>query len=224
MRLLIVEDDHELAKGLANSLTQSGFYTEVVHTGHGALACCQTRRWDAIILDLGLPDIDGLAVLRKLRRLVSTPVLILTARCDLNDRVDGLDAGGDDYLAKPFALRELEARIRALLRRGAPQDAPVRFGDLLFDPAARQANVRGQELTLTAREITALELLLGRPGRVVSKAQFLDALYDDADSINPSLIEVHISRLRRKFLDAQSSVSIRALRGLGYRLETGTDL
>lgn len=219
MRLLIVEDDRDLAKGLANSLTPSGFITEVVHTGHNAIAQCQQQQWDAIILDLGLPDLDGLSVLRKIRRYSSTPVLILTARCEVNDRVDGLDAGGDDYLAKPFALRELEARLRALLRRANPQDSEVRFGDIRFDTASRETLVGNKDPGLTARELATLELLLQRPGRVVSKSRFIDALYDASEEINPSMIEVHISRLRKKLGDAGSKVIVRALRGLGYRLE-----
>lgn len=220
MRFLLVEDDRDLAQGLSSSLAQSDYPTDVVYYGRDALAACSTQTYDLVILDLGLPDMDGLEVLRRLRRngLVA-PVLILTARFDLDDRVSGLDAGGDDYLAKPFALPELEARVRALLRRGAPVEACIQFSDLLFEPATLQASVAGRDLGLTAAEATVLELLLRRPGRVVSKTQFVDAIYDHADEKNPTMIEVFVSRLRRKLAEAGSHAQIRALRGLGYRLE-----
>jgi DNA-binding response OmpR family regulator len=222
MPLLIVEDDRELAHGLSSSLAQSGYATEIAADGKAAIAACQRTDYDLVILDLGLPDLDGIEVLRRLRGAgLAAPVLILTARFDLDDRVSGLDAGGDDYLAKPFALPELEARIRALLRRTVPQLVRVTFGDIDFEPATRQASVHGRELPLTAAETTVLGLLLRRPGRVVSKSQFAAELYDHADDKNPAMIEVFISRLRRKLADAQSPVLIRALRGLGYRLEGG---
>jgi DNA-binding response OmpR family regulator len=221
--LLLVEDDREVAQGLVSSLAQSDYATDVARDGHAAISACKKTAYQLVILDLGLPDLDGINVLRRLRQNgLTAPVLILTARYDLDDRVRGLDAGGDDYLAKPFALSELEARIRALLRRGGPTDAPVKFGDLSFDLAERQASVGGQALALTAGETAVLELLLRRPGRVVSKSQFLDSVYDHAADAIPSMIEVFISRLRRKLVQAQSQVQIQALRGLGYRLEEGT--
>lgn len=223
MPLLLVEDDRELAHGLSSSLAQSGYATDVVFDGQAAIAACAGTAYDLVILDLGLPDLDGLEVLRRLRNAgMVAPVLILTARFDLDDRVSGLDAGGDDYLAKPFALPELEARMRALLRRGLPQEARVTFSDVVFEPATRQASVHGRELGLTAAEATVLGLLLRRPARVVSKTQFADALYDHAEEKNPAMIEVFVSRLRRKLADAGSQVVIRALRGLGYRIEDGS--
>lgn len=223
MPILLVEDDRELAHGLSSSLAQSDYLTEVVFDGRGALAACQAASYDLVILDLGLPDMDGLEVLRRLRGSgMIAPVLILTARIDLDDRVLGLDAGGDDYLAKPFALPELEARVRALLRRAMPGESRVVFGDLAFEPAAKQASVHGRALTLTAAEATVLQLLLRRPGRVVSKSQFGDAIYDHPDEKNPAMIEVFVSRLRRKLGEAQSQVRIGTLRGLGYRLEGGS--
>lgn len=222
MPILLVEDDRELAHGLSSSLAQSDYATEVVFDGHAAIAACKQTDYDLVILDLGLPDLDGLEVLRRLRKGgMAAPVLILTARFDLDDRVSGLDAGGDDYLAKPFALPELEARIRALLRRGAPQESRVHFCDIEFEPASKHASVHGKELALTAAEASVLGLLLRRPGRVVSKSQFVDDIYDHADEKNPAMIEVFVSRLRRKLADANSQVLIRALRGLGYRLEDG---
>jgi DNA-binding response OmpR family regulator len=220
MPILLVEDDRELAHGLRSSLAQSDYATDVAFDGAAAIAACKQTAYDLLILDLGLPDMDGLEVLRRLRRVgMSAPVLILTARFDLDDRVSGLDAGGDDYLAKPFALPELEARIRALLRRGAPQESRIQFCDIAYEPASRQASVHGRELALTAAEAAVLGMLLRRPGRVVSKSQFVDEIYDHADEKNPAMIEVFVSRVRRKLAEAQSRTLIRALRGLGYRLE-----
>lgn len=220
MRLLIVEDDRELANGLVSVLAQAHYATDLVHGGEAALAACATMTYQLVILDLGLPDRDGIEVLRELRhRHMTSPVLVLTARDALQDRVRGLDAGADDYLVKPFALDELEARVRALLRRGAAPDPSLGFGLLEFDARTRVATVKGQDLALTAREAAVLELLLQRPGRVVSKQQLLDSLYGWGDEVNPSAIEVFVSRLRRKLGEAEAGVGIRALRGLGYRLE-----
>ena len=222
--LLLVEDDRDLAQGLASSLAQSGYLTEVVHQGHAALEACKKKAYQMVILDLGLPDLDGITVLRRLRQSgMTAPVLVLTARLDVNDRVLGLDAGGDDYLAKPFALAEVEARIRALLRRTTSGSNRIKFSELTFDLTTREAMVGNRAIVLTASELAILELLLRRPGKVVSKSQFLDAVYDHGEDPNPAMIEVFISRLRRKLNDAQAGVHIRALRGLGYRLEDSSD-
>lgn len=221
MAFLIVEDDSELASGLSKSLAQSGWQARVASTAHEALAACRGETFELIILDLGLPDMDGMQLLRTLRsqRLSAAPILILTARYDVDARVAGLDAGGDDYLGKPFVLNELEARIRALLRRGAPVQALVRFGSLAFDPTSRQASVRGAPLDLTAYETRVLEALLTRPGRIVPKPQLLDALYQDEEDPSASRVEILVSRLRRKLSETGARVGIRSLRGLGYRLE-----
>jgi DNA-binding response OmpR family regulator len=220
VRLLLVEDDLELANGLVNSLAQSDYVTDAVHSGHAAVTACATTPYQLVILDLGLPDLDGMEVLRRLRRQgLASPVLILTARDDLQDRILGLDAGGDDYLTKPFAIRELEARIRALLRRGSSTGTTLRFGELEFDPASRQVTIQGREMALTARELSVLELLLRRPGRVVSKHQLIESIYGWTNEANPSTIEVFVSRLRRKLDNAGAKIKIRVLRGLGYRLE-----
>jgi DNA-binding response OmpR family regulator len=220
VRLLLVEDDLELANGLVNSLAQASYIADVVYTGHAAVTACATTSYELVILDLGLPDLDGLEVLRRLRlQGFAAPILILTARDDLQDRVLGLDAGGDDYISKPFAIAELDARIRALLRRGGSASATLRFGALDFDPASRQASVLGQEIALTARELAILELLLRRPGRVVSKRDLFESVYDWDDDTSLSVIEVFVSRLRRKLDQADAGINIRVLRGLGYRLE-----
>ncbi len=220
MRLLVIEDDLELANGLVNALGQSHHAAEAVHTGQAALALCAVTQYDLVILDLGLPDGDGIALLRRLRlQGLAAPVLILTARDHLQDRIAGLDAGADDYLAKPFALGELEARIRALWRRGASTNPLLSFGRIEFDPASRQLAVQGKPVAATARELAVLELLLRRSGGVVSKNQMIESLYTWDQEVNPTMIEVFVSRLRRKLERADAGVEIRALRGLGYRLE-----
>lgn len=224
MRLLLVEDDLELANGLVNTLAQSNYAADAVHCGRDAVAACQTTAYRLIILDLGLPDEDGISVLRRLRTNgLTAPVLILTARDDLKDRIAGLDAGGDDYLTKPFAFGELEARLRALLRRSHVDQNLRVFGEVEFDPGSRIASVKGRELDLTAREAAVLELLLARPGRVVSKQAMVESLYSWDQEANPSAIEVFVSRLRRKLDDAGAGVGVRVLRGLGYRLELQPD-
>ncbi|MEI7612558.1 MAG: response regulator transcription factor [Betaproteobacteria bacterium] len=220
MRLLLVEDDLELANGLVNTLAQSDYVTDAVHTGQEAVTACAALIYQLVILDLGLPDEDGISVLHRLRNHgLRAPVLILTARDDLKDRIRGLDAGADDYLSKPFEFGELEARIRALLRRGLTTSGAQHYGEIEFDPVSRFALVRGSELDLTARELAVLEMLLLRPGKVVSKQQMLDSLYSWEHETSPSVIEVFVSRLRRKLDEANAGVSIRVLRGLGYRLE-----
>ena len=219
MRLLLIEDDAELADALQQSLAQSGYAVDVAHTGHAGRAACAATRYEMMILDLGLPDVDGLTLLRELRAQGATaPVLILTARGELDDRIAGLDAGGDDYLAKPFALGELEARVRALLRRG-PDAGPqcVQFGQLSYEAATRRVTVEGADLDLTARELSVLETLLRRPRALVSKEQLFESLYSWDSEANLNAIEVYVSRLRKKLEPA--NVGIRMFRGLGYRLE-----
>ena len=221
MRLLLVEDDPELGDGLVFALQQTNYAVDWVRSGRDALAALEGFTYGLIVLDLGLPDTDGVDVLSTARRKgLLTPVLILTARDELQDRIQGLDAGGDDYLVKPFAIRELEARIRALLRRGQAASPTIHVGSLEFDRNSRSAMVGRSTLNLTAREISVLELLLQRPGKVVSKQQIVESIYDWSAEANPTAVEVFVSRLRRKLEDADAKVSIRVLRGLGYRLET----
>jgi DNA-binding response OmpR family regulator len=219
MRILLIEDDPELADGLQQSLAQSGYAVDVARTAQEARRACGVTRYAMLVLDLGLPDADGLDLLRELRaREIAAPVLILTARGGLDDRIAGLDAGGDDYLAKPFALGELEARVRALLRRGT-ETAPteLHLGRLAFDPSTRRADVEVTDLDLTARELAVLEILLRRPRALTSKEQLFESLYTWDSEANVSAIEVYISRLRKKLEPA--GVAIRMFRGLGYRLE-----
>ena len=221
MRLLLVEDDLELSNGLVHALAQSRYATDAVHSGRDALTACATTAYQLVILDLGLPDLDGVEVLRRLRRDgVSMPVLILTARDDIQHRVRALDAGGDDYLSKPFDLAELEARIRALLRRGDPTGATLRLGAIAFEPTTRHVTVHDVELEVTARELAVLELLMRRAGRIISKKQIFDSVYSSDDAAGMSNVEVLVSRLRRKLVNAHAGAGIRVFRGMGYRLES----
>ncbi|TAK98900.1 MAG: response regulator transcription factor [Rhodospirillaceae bacterium] len=220
MRLLVVEDDQQLAEGLVGSLMQSSYEVQLCTTGDAALAACATSTYDLVVLDLTLPDMDGIDVLRRMRAEgMHSPVIILTARDQLSHRVRGLDIGADDYLVKPVALAELEARIRAQLRRARGGGAQLKFGAVEIDELDRHASVNGQRLDLTARELAVLEVLVRRQGRIVGKEQLFDDIYEAESDARTSALEVHISRLRKKLLAQGARVGIRALRGLGYRLE-----
>jgi len=222
VRILIAEDDPILADGLAASLRDSGHSVDCVATGEKADCAISMFEFDLLILDLGLPRMSGLDVLKRLReRNHDLPVLILTAQDGVDDRVRGLDLGADDYLAKPFALEELKARVRALARRGpAGKPAPVEFGRLTFDQAGRVARVGGAVLELSARELALLELLLLRVDRTVSKAQLLDHMCEWGEEVSTNAIEVYVHRLRRKLESA--GVEIVTLRGIGYRIRETT--
>jgi two-component system OmpR family response regulator len=222
MRLLIVEDDQLLADGLSRSLKQAGFATDLASDGEQADHMLISQAYDLVILDLGLPKFDGLELLRRLRKRASStgtvPVLILTARDSLEDRVKGLDLGADDYLTKPFELPELEARVRALVRRGKfGSTARLTHGHLSFDTVGRQALIDESPLELSARELSVLESLLLRAGRVVSKEQIADQLTGWGEEVGANAIEVYVHRLRKKLEPAE--VRIRTIRGLGYMLE-----
>lgn len=218
MRILVVEDDAALARVLGEGLGRMGLTVEHAAGGRLAEAMLAVRYFDALILDLGLPDLSGLDVLRHLRaRNKALPVLILTARDAVSDRVAGLDAGADDYLVKPFDFTELEARLRALFRRSeAARHGRVTFGRLGFEMHHRQAFVDQTPLALSARETAVLELLIQRAGRVVSKEALLDHLAQTTD-VGENAIEVYVHRLRKKLVG--SGVSVRTLRGLGYLLD-----
>jgi len=219
LRILIVEDDPALADGLARSLDQSGYAVDCVTNGERANTMLQDAVYDLAILDLGLPRLDGTEVLRRLRqRGGKTPVLVLTARDAVEDRVLGLDIGADDYMTKPFNLVELEARVRALIRRGQlGSNAALICGKLEFDPAARRARCGENALVLSAREIGVLEILMLRQGKVVSKEQIMEALCNWDEDLGDNAIEVYIHRLRKKL--ESSAAGIRTIRGLGYLLE-----
>ena len=219
MRILLVEDDAVLGDGLSRSLTDWGFDVTLAKTAAYADTALVTQPYDLLILDLGLPDKDGREVLRHLRARKSTiPVLILTARDALNDRVGGLELGADDYLTKPFELRELEARIRALLRRcHGSFDHDIRFGLLALNTRDQQIACDGMPLALPPREYGVLEALMLQSGRVVSKDSIAQRLAQRSEELANNAIEVYIHRLRKR-LEA-FGISIRTVRGLGYLLE-----
>ena len=220
MRVLLVEDNDTLADALSRSLAKQDYAVDVLKEGDFADEVLATQTYDLIILDLGLPGMDGLEVLRNLRRRGSTsPVLILTARSDVKERVAGLDLGADDYLSKPFALEELEARIRAMLRRrgGSATSAVIARGVLRFDTHSRTCYVEDRDIDLTPRERSVLEVLLRRCGKVVSKEQIAESVFSFDDDASPSAIEIYVHRLRKK-LD-HPRLNIRTVRGLGYLLD-----
>ncbi len=219
MRLLIVEDNHALAQSLSGAFRAKGYAVDCAAGGEDAEAALHTQPYDLLILDLGLPDMDGFEVLRRLRRQKSRiPVLVLTARDTLQQRVDGLNVGADDYLGKPFALAELEARAGALLRRGVGgAGAVLRHGRLALDTVGRIATLDGEPLDLPRRELCLLELLLLRCGQVVGKQTLLDKLFSFDEEVGQNAVELYVHRLRKKLQPA--GVRLRTVRGLGYLLE-----
>ena len=219
MRLLIAEDDQVLADGLLRSLRSAGYTVDQVGNGIDADSALDAHEFDLLILDLGLPRLHGLEVLRRLRaRGSKAPVLILTAADSVEQRVQGLDLGADDYMAKPFSLQELEARVRALTRRGLGGASNIiRHGPLSFDATGRVAYINEQMVELSAREIGLLEVLLQRAGRLVSKDQLVERLCEWGDEVSNNAIEVYVHRLRKKI--EQGNVRIATVRGLGYCLE-----
>lgn len=216
MRLLLVEDDPMIGDSVQKGLRQDGFSVDWVRDGQGADAAWRTTAYDLMLLDLGLPRKDGLAVLQGLRKAGKVlPVLIMTARDAVRDRVAGLDAGADDYLVKPFDLDELAARVRALLRRqGGRGDPLLRHGALTLNPATREADFNGQPLALSPREFALLEALLDRPGAVLSRAQIEERIYGWGQEVESNAVEVHIHSLRRKL----GADFIRNVRGVGYKV------
>jgi two-component system, OmpR family, response regulator len=220
MRILIAEDDQVLADGLMRALRSSGAAVDHVIDGAQAEAALMTNtEFDLLILDLGLPKLHGLEVLKRLRARGSTlQVLILTAADSVDQRVKGLDYGADDYMAKPFALEELEARVRALTRRTAGAASTlIKHGPLHYDQSGRVATMDGKMIDLSAREIGLLEILLARSGRLVSKEQLVERLCEWGDEVSNNAIEVYIHRLRKKI--EKGPVRIATVRGLGYCLE-----
>lgn len=219
MRILIVEDDPVLADGLTRSLRHGEYAVDCVSDGQQADHVLTAQTYDLVILDLGLPKLDGFEVLRRLRRRsANTPVLVLTARDGIQDRVKGLDLGADDYLTKPFELPELEARVRALIRRGQSGGASsITHGRLTLDTVGRRVSDGDTPIELSARELGVLEVLMMRSGRVVSKEQLAEKLYGWDEDVGANAIEVCVHRLRKKIEPA--GVTIRTIRGLGYLLE-----
>ncbi|MGB0664970.1 MAG: response regulator [Pontibacterium sp.] len=219
MRLLIVEDDETLREALYQRFSKQGHGVDLAAHGEEAKSILNHQTYDLVILDLNLPFCDGDQLLRALRgKKNNAPVLILTARSQIEDRIQLLDLGADDYLTKPFDFGELEARCRALLRRhqGQAQDA-ISYGNVTLELSSCRVTIDGQPIDIKPRELRLLEVFLTRVGRVLSKEELLDHLYNFDESPSPNAIELYVARLRKKL--SQSSVNIRTLRGLGYLLE-----
>ncbi len=216
MRVLVVEDDRMIADGVQTALRQDGYNVDCVGDGVSASDALRAAHFDLVLLDLGLPRRDGLAVLTELRgRHDQTPVIILTARDEVRDRIAALDAGADDYLVKPFDLDEVAARMRAVLRRAAGRGEPcIEHNGIRLDPVTHEVSSNGEPVQLSAREFAVLEALLQRPGAVLSRTKLEDRLYGWDDAIESNAIEVYVHALRRKL----GGDAIRTLRGVGYFL------
>ncbi|HEY8158680.1 MAG TPA: response regulator transcription factor [Methylobacter sp.] len=223
MNILLIEDDAVLADGLTHTLSDSGYSVTSATTGAHAKQLLLAQDFDLIVLDLGLPDMDGLELLRRLRsRKIPLPILILTARDGVNDRITGIEQGADDYMTKPFELRELEARVQALIRRcygGFSNDIVI--GRLTLDTHNRQVLVDGQTINLSAREYGVMEILLIQAGKVVSKDRIAQRLAADGDALTDNAVEIYVHRLRKR-IEPYGAV-IRTVRGLGYLLERSND-
>ena len=216
MRILVIEDNPLLVRSLAASLREENFAVDTAEDGEDGLAKAKTSDYDAVVLDVMLPKLDGWGVLAGLREKKRTPVLMLTARDALADRVRGLDQGADDYLAKPFDLEELLARLRALIRRASGQaKSSIEVGDLLVDTAARTAKLAGTEVPLTAREYSLLEYMVLHRGETVSRSELYEHLFDENEDSLSNLLDVHVSNLRRKL--GRDLITTR--RGQGYCIE-----
>jgi two-component system response regulator TctD len=219
MRLLLAEDSLKLSDWLGKALSQHGFAVDPVHDGGQADAMLRTQTYDAVILDLSLPTMDGLVVLQQMRERGSTfPVIVLTARGDLEDRVRGLNFGADDYLAKPFDLSELEARLHAVIRRAQGRSTTrMKLGRLEYDSASRMFTLANERLTLRPKEHAVLEVLLSRAGNAVSKPHLHERVFPIEAATGQDVVEIYIHRLRKRL--AGSGVAIVTMRGLGYVLE-----
>lgn len=226
MRLLLIEDHQRFAQFVNDGLEKEGFTIDTVDTAAAADSAITTVQYDAIILDLGLPDQDGLDLLKSWREDGNeTPVLILTARDGIDERVRGLNSGGDDYLLKPFAMEELVARIRALLRRpGGVLGLVITAGNVSFDTTAREVQINEKTISIPRREMGVLEHLMRRTGRVVPKDVLEDKIYGFGKEVSSNSVEVHVSRLRKRLSGAGASISVHTLRGVGYLLSEESSL
>lgn len=214
MRILLVEDDHSLARGLERALESEGYAIDAVNTGEAALFLVEQSEPDIVILDIGLPDIDGLKVLEKLRkRFPSLPILLLTARDSVADKVAGLDKGADDYLTKPFEMAELVARLRVMGRRSTSTHTnQISLGDVILDTVAHTVTLDGTALELSRKEYSLLKVLMGNAGKILSKQQLESKLYSWGEDLSSNAIEVHIHHLRKKL----GKDFIKTIRGVGY--------
>jgi len=219
LRILLVEDDAALGQAMNTALQRAGYSVDWSHDGHEADIALHDQVYEAVILDLGLPRIDGFEVLKRMRaRKIRSPVIILTARDGLEDRVHGLDLGADDYLTKPFKLPELEARLRAQIRRNnAVLGSTIEYGPLVLDIKDRMLTANGEQMLLSPRELSVLEMLLMRVGRVVSKDSIVEALCKWDEGVGNNAIEVYIHRLRKKL--EPLGINVLTIRGLGYLLQ-----
>ena len=227
MRVLLVEDHGALREMITGHLTRRGFAVDAVPSAAEARVALMVMSYDGLILDLGLPDEDGMAVLSEVRArgAANLPTIIVTARDGLEDRLEGLNAGADDFIVKPFDLLELEARLRAVLRRpGVRGNLTHRCGQLEFDPSSRQANVDGEALDLTRRETDLLEQLLRAGGRIVVKDALEERLYSFGEPVTANALEAAVSRLRKRLANAQAGVRIETKRGIGYCLVAGEEV
>lgn len=220
MRALIIEDNEKISRIVADTLLSAGLASDVCDTAEDGLLALTTVQYDVLVLDLGLPDMDGLELLRQIRRDKATiPVLILTARDDIKERVEGLNLGADDYLTKPFAPEELAARVRALLRRpGGALGVELECGNVVMNTSDRQVKVREQLITLSRRETELLELMMRRAGRVLSKSSIEESLYAFGEEVASNSIEVCVHRLRKSLEKAKADVTVHTVRGVGYLL------
>ena len=223
MRLLLAEDEKELAKALAVILRHNNYSVDVVHNGEDALCYLENGDYDGAILDIMMPKVDGLTVLRRIRVAGNViPVLILTAKSEIDDRVEGLDAGADDYLTKPFAMKELLARVRAMLRRRTESvDTNLTFGDLTLELSSCMLSCGDEKIRLTNKEFQMLEMLITADGGIISVERFMDKIWGYDSETEQNVVWVYVSYLRRKLSGIGSRVEIEAHRNLGYSLEAG---
>jgi heavy metal response regulator len=220
MRILLVEDEPKLAEAVQRGLVEQGYAVDVAHDGQAGLELAEVEPYDLIVLDVMLPVLDGLEVSRRLRAARrNMPVLMLTARDAVDDRVAGLDSGADDYLVKPFAFRELHARVRALLRReGQSKDPVLRVGDLELDPVSHEVRRAGRPIDLTTKEYAILEYFLRNPNRVLTRTQIAEHVWDYDFASMSNVVDVYIGYLRRKLADDREPRLMRTIRGTGYQL------
>ena len=226
MKILMVEDERDLAEAVKEILQKNNFTVELVYDGEYGLDCALTEIYDIIILDIMLPKMDGLRALREMRGAgIKTPVLLLTARGDISDKVTGLDNGADDYLPKPFHMDELLARLRALSRRGTELriDGIFKIGALSFDPRSLTLSGNGTQLNLTLKEAQLLELLSQRMNRYVSKDTIIEKLWSYDADVTDNHVESQVSLLRKKLAAIGGNITVKTARGVGYRLEGGTE-
>ena len=221
MRILVVEDERKIATFIQKGLKESGFVVDIVHRGDEALEIIEENHFDGVVLDIMLPGRDGLSVLRILRqRSNAVPVIILTARGEVSEKVEGLDLGADDYLAKPFSIDELTARVRALTRRNTGENlVRYRVADLTLDLATRIVRRGNRRIDLTTREFSLLECLMRAPGRVFTRTQLCERVWEYHFDPESNLVDVYIQRLRRKIDDGETTKLIQTVRGTGYKIE-----